>query len=154
MKASRFAALAAFACLPPLHAQFAPPTPVTPTTPTRFGTRNLGNTSSSGVIGITPAKPAVTRQVTHIVIGQPRQWKMTDGKSFVGKLIAFEDLVVEMKAGEATPAPVVPPKPTVVQNGNARFLVNSKPYTLALARLGEEERKVIEETRAALAAKK
>lgn len=124
---------------------------VVPTTPTKFSTRGVGNSADSGSVGVATVKPQVTtRQITHIVLGEPRQWKMIDGKSFIGKLIAFEDIVVEAQKG----APAVPAKPTLVRNGNARFLVNSKAYELPMARLGADEQKFIEETRTAIAAKK
>ena len=126
---------------------------VVPTTPTKFDTKRIGDTvNGGGIVGFTPKKPQVTvRTVTHIVLGEPRQWKMSDGNFFVGKLIAFEDIVTE---GSATTAPVVPKIPTVVRDGKARVLVNAKPFEIALDRLGAEERKLIEETSAAIAAKK
>ncbi len=124
---------------------------VVPTTPTKFDTRKLGDAMSGGAaVNLAPTRPPATvRTVTHIVLGEPRQWKMTDGKSFIGKLIAFEDLVAE---GKAAP-PAVPKNPTIVRDGKARVLVNSKPFEITLDRLGPEERKFIEETRAAVAAK-
>jgi hypothetical protein len=76
---------------------------------------------------------------------------MSDGKTFVGKLIAFEDIVIE---GTAAAPMNVPKKPTVVRNATARFYVNSKVYEVALDKLGAEERKFVEDTSAAIAAKK
>ena len=129
-----------------LHAQ------VVPTTPTKFDTRRIGEgMKGGGTVGFVPVKPqTVVKTITHIVLGDPRQWMMSDGKFFVGKLIAFEDLVSVGNA--ATPA--VPKNPTVVREGKARVLVNSKPFEIALDRLGADERKFIEDTRAALSAKK
>jgi hypothetical protein len=129
---------------------------VVPATPTKFTTRGIGDSTTSGSVGVATVKPQVaTRTVTHIVLGEARQWKLVDGRSFVGKLIAFEDIVVEARQGSApAAAPVIPPQPTLVRKGNARFLVNSKPYELPLDRLGSEERKFIEDTRLAIAAKK
>jgi hypothetical protein len=125
-----------------------------PTTPKKFDTERIGEALSGGSsVGVsqTPRQPATVRTVTHIVLGEPRQWKMSDGKSFVGKLIAFEDIVIQGTAG----APLnVPKKPTVVRNATARFYVDSKVYELALDKLGAEERKFIEDTAAAIAAKK
>lgn len=130
----------------PLHAQ------AVPATPTKFDTRGIGDTmKGGGTVGFVPAKPqTVVKTTTHIVLGEPRQWMMSDGKFFVGKLIAFEELVSVGNA--ATPA--VPKNPTVVREGKARVLVNSKPFEIALDRLGADERKLIEDTNAALAAKK
>lgn len=134
---------------------------VVPATPTKFTTRELGNRgNSNSAVGATIAKPQTTaRTITHIVLGTPRQWKMTDGKAFVGKLIAFEDLVVETKTEPgAAPAPAAPPtvpeKPTVVRDGKARFYVDAKSYEVPLTLLGEDERKTVEQIRVAIAAKK
>lgn len=132
----------------PLAAQVA-----TPTTPSKFDTNKIGDAISGGAsVNVAPMRPqTVVKTTTHVVLGEPRQWKMADGKSFVGKLIAFEDIVIEGAAS----APMTPPKnPTVVRNANARFLVNSKPYEVALKTLGAEEQKFIEETRVILATKK
>ena len=130
-----------------LHAQ------VVPTTPTKFDTRRIGEgMKGGGTVGFTQPKPqTVVKTITHIVLGDPRQWMMSDGKFFVGKLIAFEDIVA---TGNATAAPVVPKNPTVVRDGKARVLVNSKPFEIALDRLGADERKFIEDTQAAITAKK
>ena len=140
------AVLLAIAGSQPLRAQ------ALPTTPTKFDTERIGAAvRGGGTVGIVSAKPTtVVRTVTHIVFGEPRQWMMSDGKSFIGKLIAFEDIVA---VGNATP-PALPKNPTVVREGKARVLVNSKPFEIALGRLGADERKFIEETRVALAAKK
>jgi hypothetical protein len=127
---------------------------VVPTTPKTFDTKRIGDALSGGsTVNVVPTRPQTTvRTTTHIVLGEPRQWKLADGKSFVGKLIAFEDIVM---IGNAAATPVEMPKqPTVVRNASARFLVNSKPYELALERLGADERKLIEDMRAAIAAKK
>ena len=127
---------------------------VVPATPTKFTTRAIGDNTTSSSVGVATVKPQIaTRTITHIVLGAPRQWKLVDGKSFIGKLIAFEDIVVETQKGPApATAPAIPAKPTLVRNGNARFFVNSKPYELPVARLGPDERKFIEETREAIAA--
>ena len=125
-----------------------------PATPKKFDTPRIGEAASGGSsIGYSQsARPQpTTRTVTHIVIGEPRQWKMSDGKTFVGKLIAFEDIVIE---GTAAAPMNVPKKPTVVRNATARFYVNSKVYEVALDKLGAEERKFVEDTSAAIAAKK
>ena len=125
-----------------------------PTTPKKFDTERIGEAASGGssLNFAQPARPqTIVRTVTHIVLGEPRQWKMADGKSFIGKLIAFEDIVVQ---GTAAAPLNVPKKPTVVRNNAARFYVESKTYEVALDKLGAEERKFIEETSAAIAAKK
>lgn len=131
----------------PLRAQ------VVPATPTKFDTRGIGDAAKGGgSVGFVPQKSqTVVKTITHIVLGEARQWKMSDGKFFVGKLIAFEDMVM---VANAPTAPVVPKNPTVVRAGKARLFVDGKSYEVALDRLGLEERKFIEDTRAAIAAKK
>ena len=126
---------------------------VVPATPKKFDTTRIGEALSGGsTVNVTPQRTQTTvRTVTHIVFGEPRQWKMADGKSFIGKLIAFEDIVA---AGNATAAPVVPKNPTIVRDGKARVLVNLKPFEIPLDRLGADERRFIEDTRTAVAANK
>ena len=144
------AVLIAFSTSLPLHAQVVP---AVPATPTKFDTRGIGDAlKGGGSVGFVPVKPqTVVKTITHIVLGEPRQWIMSDGKFFVGKLIAFEDIVM---MGNAATAPVVPKKPTVVRDGKARLFVDGKSYEVPLDRLGEEERKFIEGTQAAITAKK
>ena len=144
------AVLIAFSTSLPLHAQVIP---ATPATPTKFDTRGIGDgIKGGGAVNVAPPRmQTVVKTTTHIVLGEPRQWKMSDGKSFIGKLIAFEDIVM---MGNAATAPVVPKKPTVVRDGKARLFVDGKSYEVALDRLGAEERKFIEGTQAAIAAKK
>lgn len=133
---------------------------VVPTTPGRFKLKPFGETGSTSGVTTMP-KPVETtyRQITYIALSQPRQWKSTDGKSLLGKLIAFEDIVVESKkaAPDAKAEPAMPGRITVVRDGKARLLVNSKPYEVSLDRLGEDERnfvKAIETNVNAKAAKK
>lgn len=125
---------------------------VVPSTPTKFDTRRIGDALSGGSTfrPSPPTNQTVVRTVTHIVLGEPRQWKTADGKTFVGKLIAFEDIVTQGNQA----APEVPKNPTIVRDGKARVLVNSKTYEIALEKLGTAERQWIEETRLAVAAKK
>jgi hypothetical protein len=139
------AAVLVFFSTLPLAAQ------VVPTSPRKFDTKRIGDAVSgdSTVTVTSPRVQAAARTITHIVLGEPRQWKLSDGTSFLGKLIAFEDI-----EGNAAAAPVVPKNPTVVRDGKARMLVNSKSFEVALERLGTDERKLIEEMRGAFAAKK
>lgn len=132
---------------------------VVPTTPTKFDMRRLGDASSSSAgISATPKPPQTTyREVTYISLSPLRQWKSTDGKSLLGKLIAFEDFVVTTTGAAPDPkaaAPQMPAKPTVVRDGKARLLIESKAFEVPLERLGEEERKFIEQLQTAIAGKK
>ena len=132
---------------------------VVPTTPTKFDMRRLGDASSSSAgVSATPKPPQTTyREVTYISLSPLRQWKSTDGKSLLGKLIAFEDFVVTTTGAAPDPkaaAPQMPAKPTVVRDGKARLLIESKAFEVPLERLGEEERKFIEQLQTAIAGKK
>jgi hypothetical protein len=134
---------------------------VVPTTPTKFGTRTIsgGGSTGSASVGLAPTKPQTTvRTTTYIALGEARQWKSTDGKSLLGKLIAFEDMVVETKVENGAkpapaPAPAMPDKPTVVRKGKARLLVDNKPFEVPLERLSEDDRKLVEGIQEAVAAK-
>jgi hypothetical protein len=138
----------AFAGSLPLHAQ------AVPATPKKFETRRIGEAASGGAsVNVVPTRPQTSvRTVTHIVLGEPRQWKLSNGKFYVGKLIAFEDIVVEGNAAGA--APVLPKNPTVMREGRVRLLVNAKPVEVQFDHFADEERKLILEMRTALEAKK
>ena len=135
---------------------------VVPATPSKFTTRGVGGggTTGSASVGFAgSAKPqSVVRTTTHIVLGDTRQWKSTDGKTLLGKLIAFEDLVVEMKIESGVkPVPAAPPampeKPTVIRDGKARLLIDNKPFEVPLERLSDEDRKQVETIQNAVNAK-
>jgi hypothetical protein len=148
MKALPLAATLGFLATLPLAAQVG-----IPATPKKFDTNRIGDAASGGsAVNATPQRPqTVLKTTTHIVLGEPRQWKMADGKSYIGKLIAFEDIVITGNA----PAPLTVPKnPTVVREGKARLLVEAKAYEVPLQNFGDEEKKFIEEVRVAVAAKK
>lgn len=127
---------------------------VVPATPGKFKIRPLGESASSAGVTTTPPKPPETlyRQVTYIALGQPRQWRSTDGKSLLGKLIAFEDVEVVTRNAAPDPAakPAMPPQLTVVRDGRARLLVNSRPFEIALDRLVAEDRDYIQAARQAI----
>lgn len=135
---------------------------VVPATPKKFATRTIsgGGSTSSASVGVTAPKPQTTvRTTTYIALGDARQWRSTDGKSVLGKLIAFEDIVVETQSGSgAKPAPAdqraMPDNPTVVRDGKARLLIDNKPFEVPLERLSEDDRKLVASIRDAVAAKK
>jgi len=132
---------------------------VVPATPKKFTTRAVGHGGSASV-GIEPAPeaPRKVREVTYVVLSPQRTFLSSDGKSLLGKLLAFDQTVVEREeqkpvAGEPakqeSPAPsATAAKPTVVRDGKVRLLVNAKVFELPLARLSEEDRKFIEGIRA------
>ena len=139
--------LAFLVVTPAAHAQ------VVPANPTKFKTRSIGG-NTGGDVRVTPRDdgPDMRRFVTYLVLADSRTWTSADGKPVTGKLIAFEDLVVEVPAGSAEPPqPALPEHPTVVRAGKARLLVNNKPFEIPLARLSAPDREFIEAIRAARA---
>lgn len=122
---------------------------VVPAHPTKFKTRGIGDPPSPGVelIPRSGTEPKKARYITHIVLSVSRQWQSTDNKLVEGKLIAFEDLVVEAEAGVAPPAnPAPPAHPTVVRDGKVRLLINQKPVELAITRLSAGDQEFIQQT--------
>jgi hypothetical protein len=135
---------------------------VIPATPKKFTKRGMGGATGSsggivtpgGGINFGPTNPAAATKVrytTHIALSEPRQWKSTDGKSLLGKLIAFEDLVMETAKGAPPPTFTPPANPTVVKDGKARLLVETKTYELPLERLAPDDREFVEKIREAAA---
>jgi hypothetical protein len=133
-----------------------------PATPKEFTKRGSGNqgggsavVSSDGrsvTLGpTTPAPSAKARYVMHVTLCDPRQWTSTDGKALVGKLIAFEDMTVETEKGVAPPPMTPPPNPTVIKDGKARLLVDTKTYELPLDRPSPDDRAFVETVRNAVA---
>ncbi|WP_395732173.1 hypothetical protein [Prosthecobacter sp.] len=133
---------------------------VLPTTGKKFDTRTInGSGGTTGVSVNNTAPPTKTRLTSYFILGEPRQWKSTDGKSLLGTIIIFEDAVIEFEAatpaaareaaGKATP-PKLPEKPTLIREGKIRLLVSQKPVEVPLARLSEADRKYVEDLNARL----
>ena len=127
---------------------------VVPATPRRFTQRALtpGGSSTAGVEGTPrPAAPEV-REVMHIVLSQHRLFRSTDGKTLFGRVIAFDPPAPApgQPVPPADPSQPLPPgtKPTVVRDGKARLLVDSKAFEVPLERLSEDDRRFVEEIRA------
>lgn len=129
---------------------------VVPTTPKKFATREIGaGGSSTAGVSVAPPKPAIVRTVTYVTLTPPRQWMSSDGRSLLGKLVAFEDFFVETVAGQpAPPMPELKAPPTVVKEGKARLLVGDTPFEIALEKLSAGDREFIEKIRQAVAKKK
>ena len=131
---------------------------VAPATPKDFTSRIVGGgTSTVGVMHPPQSQERIMRTVSHFIVGESRQWKSNDGKTLLGKLIAFEDVTVETKiAADAKPEPEPPPMPeklTVVKDAKARLMVDNKIYEVPLERLSEDDQKFINAIKAAIDAK-
>jgi hypothetical protein len=138
----------------PLSAQV-----VLPATGKKFDTRTINGSGVSVNTTTQPAPPTKTKLTSFFRLGDPRQWKSTDGKSLLGAIIIFEDAVLEFEA--ATPAaareaagkappPKMPDKPTLIREGKIRLLVNQKPVEVPIERLSDEDRKYVEDLNARL----
>jgi hypothetical protein len=88
-----------------------------------------------------------------VTLSELRPWISSDGKTILGRLIAFEDVTIETPKGAPVPEFTPPPDPTVVKEGKARLLVKNKTYVLPLTRLSQDDRDFIESVRAATANK-
>jgi len=109
-------------------------------------TRPIGGGSIGGV-GITTSDPPANpneRHTTHLVLSEARQWTSTDGRTLQAKLLAFEDIVVEVPKGTQPAAPVLPANVTVIRSGKIRLVTEKKPFELALDRLSQADRDFVE----------
>ena len=125
-------------------------------------TRPIGGGINGGVDGGVNGRATITREggqpksryTTHVVLADSRTWHHLDGRSLEGKLLAFEDLVIEVPAGGAAPpAPVPPANPTVVRNGKVRLQVGKQIFELALTSLAQADQDFVATLRAGLAKK-
>lgn len=132
---------------------------VVPTTPTKFSIKPVGSpTASTGAtINRTPATTSSSiRQVIYLTLSPLRQWNSADGKSLMGKLIAWEETVTTTTKGTTAPNPPSAPiatKPTVLKDNKVRLLIDQKSYEVPLDRLAAEEQKFIKDLQTAIAAK-
>lgn len=135
--------------LSPLLASFAGAQVVIPPNPGKSEKRSIGG-NGSGAVEVIPKKDPKVRYTTHIVLSVSRIWTSGDGKLLEGKLIAFEDLVVEAEKNAREPAaPEAPKNPTVVKGDKIRLLIQKKPVEVALSRLSQGDREFVEQTRKA-----
>lgn len=132
---------------------------VVPATPTKFGMRGVGagtSGNSSTSIGLAPnaANPKpVVKQISYISLSESRQWTSNDGRTLIGKLIAFEQSEEVLAEGQApsTEAPKLPARPTVIRDGKTRLLVEQKPFELPLERLSEADQEFVRKLDATIA---
>ena len=128
---------------------------VAPASPKKFVPRAIGGGTSGGV-QILPRedKPKMLRHTTRMLLSQSRVWTSNDGKPVEARLIAFEDMVVEVPEGAPAPEPPPAPKnPTVVRDRKVRLLVNNKPMEVPLSRLSQADQEFVEQIRKAHAPK-
>ena len=125
-----------------------------PATPNKFQSRPIGSGASIGGGGEVVPKDQASkkaRYITHVVLSDSHIWSSTDGKILTGKLIAFEDMVVETPQGAAAPVTPTPPAhPTVIRDGKVRLLVNQKAVEIPMDRIGEADRELITNIKAAI----
>jgi len=130
---------------------------VVPASPKKFVTRPIGDDSTGGVEVIPKEgnEAKKVRYTTHIVLSTERIWTSTEGKLLEGKLIAFEDMVVEAPQGGAAPQNPTPPEaPTVTKDDKVRLLIKKKPVEVSIQRLSPGDQEFIEQTRKAYTPKK
>ena len=152
------ALLFVFALALPLSAQV-----VNPTTGKKFETRTINGSGGNSGVSINntakPAPPTKTKLTSYFMLGEPRQWKSTDGRSLLGTIITFEESVIEFDAAnpaaarvavEKAPPAKLPDKPTLIREGKVRLLVNKKPVEVPLERLSEDDRKYVDDLNARL----
>lgn len=136
---------------------------VLPTTGRKFDTRPINGNSGNAAVNINntaqPAPPTKTKLTSYFLLGDPRQWKSTDGRSLLGAIITFEESVIEFAAAnpaaareavEKAPPAKMPDKPTLIREGKIRLLVNKKPVEIPLERLSDDDRKYVDDLNARL----
>jgi hypothetical protein len=147
-----------FALALPLSAQV-----VNPTTGKKFETRTINGSGGNSGVSINnatkPAAPTKTKLTSYFMLGEPRQWKSTDGRSLLGTIITFEESVIEFDAAnpaaareavEKAPPAKLPDKPTLIREGKVRLLVNKKPVEVPLESLSADDRKYVDDLNARL----
>lgn len=105
---------------------------------------------SAGAEFKTPPAP-VRRATTYITLSPERTWKNKAGKEVTGKLIAHEDIVVELAPGQEAVAAKPVERPTVVKEGKVRLLVSKRPTAVALDQLSTEDQAEISRIEKSLA---
>lgn len=121
---------------------------VVPATPKNFERRGIGGIGTgSSSTGIKPGSEAnskpIVRQISYLSLSEVRQWTNIKNQTLFGKLIAFEQIEVEV-SGDGSPAPAsaaaFPARPTVIKDGKIRLVVEQKTHELPLETLSEADR--------------
>ncbi len=116
-----------------------------PTSPATFHPKPIGSSSAATGAASSPTPPAL-RQVSYLTLSPLRSWISRDGKTLLGKLIAWEDAI-----GPAPP-PLTGP-PTALKQNKARLLIDKKTFEIPLDRLSPADQKFIQDLQARLDAK-
>lgn len=132
---------------------------VVPATPSQFGKRSTGAVSESGgssSIGLRSGgaqpQPSV-RQISYIALSDSRQFTSTEGRTLIGKLIAWEQSEQQLAPGQdptLQPAPSLPAKPTLLRDDKVRLLIQQKPFEVALDRLSPADQAFIKQLQSAI----
>ena len=120
---------------------------------TKGGVSNTGASTGASIVSRPSQSKPIVQQIIYIVISEARQWTSTDGKTLMGKLIAWEETVTTGPAPQSATAPPVTTRPTVLKNNQVRLLIDHKAYPVPLERLDPDARKFIGELQAHLVAK-
>lgn len=123
--------------------------------PKKYAPRSIGGSpNSAAIIDSGTQENPMVRYVTHIVLFENRIWTSSEGKPLQAKLIAFEDLTVEVPKGSPAPVMPAPPShPTVIRAEKIRLLVEQKVVEIALARLSQQDQEFVSQIKASLAKK-
>lgn len=108
--------------------------------------------NTAGMIAPEPP-PQTSRATTYITLTPDRTWKNLEGKTLQGKLIAFEDMVMEVAAGQIPEPPKPTAHPTVVKEGKVRLLIHKKPFVIDIHTLSAADQEEIRSIEAAHARK-
>lgn len=100
---------------------------------------------------IKPPPTPVRRATTYITLSPDRVWKNKEGKEVTGKLIAHEDMVVELAPGQEAVAAKPVEQPTVIKDGKVRLLVGKRPTSVAFDQLSSEDQSEIRRIEKSLA---
>jgi hypothetical protein len=116
-----------------------------PTTPKKFDIKPItGSTATAGAT-VNPSSTAPSvRQTTYLTLSPLRQWSSSDGKTLMGKLIAWEETTTTTAAKAPADAAAITTRPTIVRGDKVRLLIDHKAFEIPLARLGAGEQEFIQ----------
>ena len=127
------------------------PAQVVPTTPKKFDIKPItGSTATAGAT-VNPSSTAPSvRQITYLTLSPLRQWSSSDGKTLMGKLIAWEETTTTTAAKAPADAAAITTRPTIVRGDKVRLLIDHKAFEIPLTRLGAGEQEFIQKLQTSL----